>query len=386
MSYLLHETVFKNSDQVVLDLPFLPSLQQYHINGSFPLTKDPNVEESASIIGMFVIRPDNEPYIGNLVELDGSNPDSFYDNYNWSYNCAGLEGGWLISNRNPVDIYRLAIQYGLVDAVIIGSNTVSLEGVPNESKEGYIWQPYGPCQWKQLKDVDSELELKIALQRKEWQRLGYLSDRKYPAEIVFTWSGDKYQTSDDFLQGKIFNSTHPDGSEIEVYIITGQDGAAKIRSRAALYNLEHRINDMIIELPSIIENDKNSLDLSIIPSLLYKKFGMKIVNHDGGQIVLDAFIKAGIICQLNLTLGRLLSLKEVVNTIDGIDDDKREEVLSDFNSRMSYFFNYRNEKNNIIHSIPRILNPVEVIIATPELEVAIVVLNCNGKGYFLNQN
>jgi hypothetical protein len=46
----------------------------------------------------------------------------------WSYNFNGLDGGWLISKSNAIDAFRMAIQYGLSDAVMIGAKSVSLEG------------------------------------------------------------------------------------------------------------------------------------------------------------------------------------------------------------------------------------------------------------------
>ena len=51
---------------------------------------------------------------------------------------------------------------------------------------------------------------------------------------------------------------------------------------------------------------------------------MRIINHDGGHKVLKEFAKFNALCQLNLTLGRQLTVKEVLTAMDGIDKDKKK--------------------------------------------------------------
>lgn len=203
--------------------------------------------------------------------------------HEWSFNCKGLEGGWLIANRNAVDAYRLALQYALCDAVLVGSNTISVEGVRTEESPGYIWQPYVLCEWDQLKRNDPELMGKFQRQRAAWQSLGYLSSRTYPAQIAFTWSGEHFTGSHDFLEGRIFHETLPDGRPIEAYIVTSAAGARRIRQRAPSYGLEARIEDMLIVLSPPGDEDSTEIDLGRLPQLLFDKYDMRIVDHDGGQ-------------------------------------------------------------------------------------------------------
>jgi hypothetical protein len=226
---------------------------------------------------MFVLRPSQAQWTAttNIEE-------SLYDEtLDWCYNCKEFEGGWFIADRNSLDAYRLALQYALCDAVIIGSNSLSVEGVRTADSPGYIWQSYALCEWEQLKSCDPDLEKKFAAQRVLWQRMGYLSDRRHPAQIVFTWSGDCHKDSHDFLQARIFHEHHPNGERIEVYIATSSRGAARIRSRAALFGLAERIEAMLLVLGPA---DSEEVDIASLPRELHDRLNMKILNHDGGRL------------------------------------------------------------------------------------------------------
>ena len=52
------------------------------------------------------------------------------------------------------------------------------------------------------------------------QQMGYLSSRKYPAQIAFSWSGEHFEGSRDFLEGEIFHAFLPDGQRMEVNVIS----------------------------------------------------------------------------------------------------------------------------------------------------------------------
>ena len=126
---------------------------------------------------MFVLRPAYSQWLSPIIEAKTSNDDQlmpslpyniYEEEHEWSFNCRGFEGGWLIANKNSVDAYRLALQYALCDAVLIGTNTISMEGVRTAESPGYIWQPYVLCQWDQLKSADPNLEEKFITQRAAW--------------------------------------------------------------------------------------------------------------------------------------------------------------------------------------------------------------------------
>ncbi|RJQ21160.1 hypothetical protein C4580_02860 [Candidatus Woesearchaeota archaeon] len=333
-STLAQKTVYENKSHAAVQLPLTPELQQYHENGTFALVEDPQNTKRASIVGMFVLRPAKEAWIGN--------PTSFSDAKHWAFNVKGADGGWLIANGNAVDAYRLALQYGVSDAVMVGSTTVAKEGVPHDGHKGYLWQPYGPANWPHLRAADPNLAAKIARQREEWQKLGYLSGRKYPAQIVITGSGEHRPGTRDILEASIFYETHPDGTPIEAYVLTSESGAQKIRERAGKYPLAGGIDKILLPLSPPGEPDK--LDIARVPQFLYDSLGMRIVNHDGGQTILSEFSKAGALPQLNLTLARNRSVAQVFADYPlehapvRLTEEDRTRLISELDSRIQYFF------------------------------------------------
>ncbi|RYG60812.1 hypothetical protein EON64_19060, partial [archaeon] len=250
MSALLHRTAFEKREKVAVQLKFTEELRNYHPDGTFPLLKDPLITQQAAIIGMFVLRPSlGKPYTEKVLD-DNNEPTSLYDSaLDWAFNVNGLDGGWLVANGSAVDAYRLGMQYGLADAVIVGTNTVAAEGVPRDGKAGYLWQPYGPLSWPHVHAADPDIQLKVARQRAAWQQLGYLSSRVYPAQVVFSWSGEAYPAVDDFLTASIFHERHPTGERIEVYIVTTEKGALLIKERCYLFGLQERIDEILIVIP-----------------------------------------------------------------------------------------------------------------------------------------
>ena len=72
-------------------------------------------------------------------------------------NFAGLDGGAFLAQASPLDAWRLALQYGVADAVMVGSRTVEREGVSSAQRSGYRWQPYEPVAWPQLRESGAAL-------------------------------------------------------------------------------------------------------------------------------------------------------------------------------------------------------------------------------------
>jgi hypothetical protein len=387
---LLHRTVYAEAEKFTVKLPFGEELEFLHPDGFFPLVEDPTVTQRALILGMFVLRPGRDfAFVKPLLIDDGlPSREVYHPDLEWAYNFEGLEGGWLIANCNGIDAYRLGMQYALSDAVIIGSNSVSLEGVELPNRPAYIWQPYFPLSWGQVSSIDPKIQEKVANTRLLWQERGYLSSRKYPAQVVFTWTGLKYDNSPDFLDAAIFHRKHPDGTPIEVYIITSQLGAERIRSRCQ----DERLEDMLIILPPKAGQPNDTVDLTDLPKIFYEKYGMKICNHDGGHKVLLEFCRAGIIPQMNLTLGRKSTVKQVINTMEKITTEQRELAAQNFDRKLSYFFSYRrdsagdvegsetdnNDQNMVLsHGIPPDL-PILAIIEDDQDEVAIYTFDTRG--------
>lgn len=348
MKRLQHRTVYFRPNLVQRCLQFIPGLLEHHPEGTFHLVGDHSKTHRTSIIGMFVLRPGWKRLKAENTKF--SLNDLFGD-YDWVYNVKGRDGGKFISNSSALDAYRLAIQYGLSDAVIIGSHVVSNEGVKTRACDGYMWQPYEVCKWPHLNNLDPALESKIAQQREQWQEDKILSSRKFPAQIVVTWTGDKKENAADFLAGRIFHDLLPTGGPMESYIMTSEVGAENIRQRADKFNLKHRLDDMLIVLPpppsfeNVAASPSTLMDLSIVPKMLFDKLDIRIANHDGGQGVLQAFARAGALSQLNLTLCKGSSVAELLrqnseesifmNTSTSTD---QSEFCEEVDKKFQYFF------------------------------------------------
>lgn len=105
--------------------------------GSYPIVFDPRNEKKALIVGMFVLRPAHIAWNSPILSTgDRYVNRKLYSVEDWAYNYRGLDGGWLIADRSPFDAFRVALQYGMSDAVIVGTNTVSTEGVNTVSGKG----------------------------------------------------------------------------------------------------------------------------------------------------------------------------------------------------------------------------------------------------------
>lgn len=373
---LLHRTVYDDNSLITKQLPLADSLRVHHPNGFFPLIQDPTVEKKTTIIGMFVLRPAESRAYSSPLLHEGIPTDSvFAADLDWCYNVDGLDGGWLIANSNGIDAYRLGMQYGVTDAVIIGTNTVSTEGVTHDSYTGYIWQPYGPLSWGQVASADPNIHEKVNETRKLWQDMGYLSKRNYPAQVVFTWTGLKYDGCADFLDARIFNEKHPTGENIEVYIITSELGAERIRERSKSYPFADRIESMLIVVPPPAgDDDREHVDLTVIPKILFEKYDMRIVNHDGGHKVLKAFCKAGIIAQMNLTLCRKYSVKDVIRDRPDINDSTRKVCQEEFLTRRRLFFGTKTSDGQITRGVPSSMK-IASVIEDPNDEVSIFVFD-----------
>ena len=184
-----HHVIHQDLPTSSLSLPFIDELLRQISSTSsssplvFPIMFDPRITQKALICGMFVVRPSIHPWSSPLE-------NNLYETIDqWAFNYRGYDGGWLIANHNVLDAFRLALQYGIADAVIVSSMTVAMEGVdkPSEDRQGYLWQPYAVTEWPHLNEAfPLALEL-ITKQRQAWQQQGYIpTTRKYPAQIVYT--------------------------------------------------------------------------------------------------------------------------------------------------------------------------------------------------------
>ncbi len=360
---LNHRRIYRDDSLISVSVPFTEDMKYFYKNGDFPLVTDPLKTGRTGIIGMFILRPSVDTWSAPPVDKEGKL--SIYSVKNWIYNIEGLSGGGVIANGNVMDGYRLAMQYAITDAVIVGSNTIINDGTPKEDgAPGYMWLPQYCAAWPHLKAADPDMMDRFRKQRKLMQKLGYASGREYPAQIAVTRSGSR--TEPDLLSASIFHEKLPDGSPIEAYIVTGSSGAEKIRRRASEYNLDRRIDEILIELSP--EGSPKEINLAKLPGILFKKYDIILANHDGGKKVLEAFCKAGIIDQFNFTFGRTPSLFDAVKNNPEIDSKTKSAVLENFNSRGINFFDTEDGR------MPDSFKIAEIITDEPD-EAGVVVLD-----------
>lgn len=117
---LLHETVYENNEKIALSLPLTDELKSLHSTGTFPIVENPSITKKALIMGMFVMRPARDTWTTPVSDFS-----SLYNIRDWCFNFKGLDGGGLIADGSVVDGYRLALHYGICDAVMVGSQTIA---------------------------------------------------------------------------------------------------------------------------------------------------------------------------------------------------------------------------------------------------------------------
>ena len=354
MASLDHRCVYENDSSIALKLSLGDELGPLGRGATFPLVEDPRHSDHSTIVGMFVLRPARVAWTASLMDggAPQSKPVSMFDAADWCFNVRGVDGGWLIAGGSPLDAYRLALQYGLADAVIVGSNTVSKEGVEDGAQPGYLWQPYGPAAWPHLAAIDADLTAKIARLRRSWQQQGVLSARKYPAQIVVSQSGEHRPPANDVLAASVFKQRHPDGSPIETYVLTSEAGAARLRARAAAQGLGDRIDSIL--LPLSPPEQPEALDIARVPRLLRQKLDIRLANHDGGQTVLSKFSAAGVLPQINLTLMRNRAVFDLLTSTDRIPTAELAGITNAFDTKRQLFWSGN-------HKLPTTLQVMSVL-------------------------
>lgn len=299
----------------------------------FLLVEDPRQTDRALFVGMVVLRPAVTAWVDPVLNAEGRPQLPLVP---LCSNFAGLDGGAFLAQASALDAWRLALQYGVADAVLVGSRTVAREGVSCAQRPGYRWQPYTPLAWPQLRESGAALLDMIAATRRRWQSLGVLSSRRWPAQIIVSESGNAGEI--DWLQAEIFGAEHPDGSPVETHVLSSTRGASRVRERLRQNGLEQRVHVFESSSPDHPEG----LDLTRVPQLLRRELDLRVVNHDGGRTLHRAFIRAGILSQLQLTLMRGASVRDLVAAAP-VDQQLRSVLLSEFAARTQLYFSDRRE-------------------------------------------
>jgi riboflavin biosynthesis pyrimidine reductase len=328
---LAQRTLFHDAARIALELPLGEVLGALHPGGTFPLVRDPRGASRACIVGMMVLRPASTHWAGlrDGVTLG----DSLREVQDWCYDVSGVGGSWPVSGGNALDAYRLALQYGTVDAVLAGAATIAREGVVAGARRAHLWQPYAPLSWAPLAPHRDVLEPAISAVRRTWQQLGVLSARKHPAQVAISASGRPSPSGVDLLDARIFRERHPDGSAIEGYVQTSEAGAERMRERARAKGLRADTT-MIVVSPA---DDPEAVDVARVPEVLRERLDARLVEHDGGAIALRAFLDAGAVAQLNLTLMKGRSVRDVIASSPRLSETERSDVLSSWDGRARLF-------------------------------------------------
>jgi hypothetical protein len=346
---LHHQEIYKDATAVgaYVSLGELSHLGQ---GAEFALVEDPRLTDRALIIGMFVLRPSLTGWTAPIIQ---EGKPSLSQATGWCHNVSGLDGGGFIADGCAFDAYRLALQYGLSDAVMVGTGTALKEGVPHNGLPGYLWQPYGPSSWPHVAAAEPELNRKIEGVRQQWQQQGLLSARRYPAQIIVTQSGNA-GLDHDIFEARVFHEKHPDGTPLESYILTSRTGAARLQSRSASHGMQDRMNSALIVCSP--DDEPDVLDIAAVPRVLRQKLDIRIANHDGGSIVLSEFSKAGALAQINFTLMRARSVLDVHKSKNPSMTPAELEKLSEtFEPRCSFMFSGD-------RCLPRHLRPISVLV------------------------
>lgn len=366
---LAHRTLFRDIGRIAVELPLGDELDALNPGGGFPLLADPRESDRACLLGMFVLRPAARAWTAPVLE-DGR-PDSMFEAERWCFHVQGIDGGWPIAGGNVFDAFRLALQHGVSDAVMVGSGTVLEEGIDRGSTRGYLWQPYGPTAWPRLMEADPHLLGKIERLRVLWQGLGFLSDRRYPAQVVVSQSGGHREGTPDIFDARIFSERHPDGSAIEVIVLSSEAGAERLRSRAKARGMGARIDEMLLGVSPAGRPEE--LDIARVPELLRRTRDIRLAEHDGGATVLSKFVEAGAVTQLNFTLMRDRSVLDVLATTDRLTDAGRTSSLSGFEERARGFFSGDGRIPSWLKPVCMIGDDREAVVVTfaPEREAAL---------------
>lgn len=255
-SPLHHVQIYKDTEDVAIWAPLGDELAQLGHGAQFCLVEDPRLTDRTLIIGMFVLRPMFNAWTAPIVQ-DGR--PCLFDPLDWCHNLSGADGGGFIADGCAFDAFRLALQYGLSDAVLVGTGTALKEGVGHDGQPGYLWQPYGPASWPHVAAAEQELDRKIWDVRQLWQQQGLLSSRRYPAQIIVSQSGNT-SAGHDVFDAHVFHAKHPDGSALESYILTSISGAERLRLRAASRGMQHVVDSALIVCSP--EGRPDELDIS----------------------------------------------------------------------------------------------------------------------------
>ena len=254
---------------------------------------DPRTASCALIIGSAILRSAAVEVVASDVRERGAS--ALFEIDDWSHAVEGAAAGLELSNGSMLDARRLALRYGLADAVLVGSATVAEEGVPNPGQKAWTWTLDTPLGFPVLAAHAASLSTAFADARSRLCAGGWRSSRDRPALIVIT--GGNNENLPAWLQAPALRS--PDAR-----ILTSRDGARRLldlcRQAGPKAPLSpDRLGRML--LPHSTAGAPSRIDLASVPRMLRERLDVRIAAHDGGRRTLGAFSEAGALHQLDLT-------------------------------------------------------------------------------------
>ena len=269
-------------------LAFDPSLAATLGVSDEPLVADPGMSQEALIVGSAVLRPAKAELDRATVARSGV--EAFRSGLQWCHDVEGLPAGAVVSAGSRLDAVRLAMHYGLSDAILVGSATVTAEGLPQAGRPGWRWRAETPLSFPVLADVRDELAAALRATRVRWQAEGCLSARPEPALVVLT----RAQTSapPTWLRA-------PALREGEAFVVTSNAGAKRLSAwhRAGVEGAPAEDRVLCASPP----DQPEALDIRAVPRLLRERLDVRLAGHDGGRRTLAAFSRCGALHQLNIT-------------------------------------------------------------------------------------
>lgn len=253
-----------------------------------PLVLDPRSAPDALIVGSAVLRPARGELDRKIVAARGA--DAFASELEWCHEVEGLPAGAVLSAGSRLDAVRLAMHYGLADAILVGSATVAAEGLPREGRPGWRWRAETPLAFPVLADVREQLGGALRETRRHWQTQGFLSGRDRPALVVVTRARSPEMPA--WLRA-------PALREGECYVLTSRAGAERLSAWRRAGAEGAPPEDML--LPASPPGQPEEIDVAAVPRLLRERLGVRMAGHDGGRRTLAAFSRAGALHQANLT-------------------------------------------------------------------------------------
>lgn len=185
----------------------------------------------------------------------------------------GKVGGGPISQGNVADAFGMALLRASADAVMVGSKTLNTES-SHKWHSDFIFDSF--AQMENLPHLRAVFT--------QWRKTLH-KEHIYPPTFFMTLSGDIAIDKATVFRDK----------DIQTFIVTGKEGAEKIRKDHPIYEKEVEMNGQKFSTILEFANETEMMQF------LRQKMGIQLLLHEGGQKVIDTLTQKGLITQFFLT-------------------------------------------------------------------------------------